>query len=451
MRKSLRNIFAVLFVVSIVACQTADVRTITILHTNDIHARTLPDAEGIGGYSTIAAYVKNTRARQDNVLVLDAGDQITGSPVSLLWDGAPIYEMMNTLSYDAVVLGNHEFDHGWERIRGFMDIAEFPLLCANILAPDGSFLGDAPTCTRTVNGVRVAIIGVVTSRLPGMVSAVNVEGLTIEEEVEAVRRQIAQLTETPDLLVILSHCGLEVDKRLAQEVKGIDVIVGGHDHKEVLALETANGVVIVQADAYGKYVGRLDLEIDVACDKVIGHKSELVLMDSKIIPRDPETERVVHKWEEKVSDTLDVIIGHNAVHKRPGELAEIIATVLKDAYKTDYGYQGAGSTRASLPVGPITKRQIWNMLPFGNRTVVVRAEGTVVKRMLDTELPIPSPRLYTIATSAYLAEKLCGRFGLSPDRQTHYPQVLRELIIAYIEKHGSLEMPATTEPVDAAA
>ena len=106
---------------------TQTTRTLTILHTNDTHAHTLPNKDGIGGYATIAGYIRRVKSQRDDVLVLDAGDRITGTPISAIFKGQPVFKIMNTIPYDVTVLGNHDFDFGWQAIDGFAKIADPPL------------------------------------------------------------------------------------------------------------------------------------------------------------------------------------------------------------------------------------------------------------------------------------------------------------------------------------
>ena len=440
-----------LVIVAALHCYASDIRTVTILHTNDIHAQTAPDAKGIGGYATIAAYIKGVKAKQDNVLVLDAGDQISGSPVSLLWKGRPIYEMMNQIAYDAAVIGNHELDLGWSMVREYMDIAKFPLLCANIYTAAGLSLGDAPSITLVVNGVRIGVVGLTTSALPTLVAAKNIEGLDIRDEMAVMRDQLRMLEGEADIIVVLSHCGTELDRRLPQALDGIDVIIGSHDHMPLLEPEVVNGTIIVQSMAYGRYVGRLDLDIDMARGKVAAHRGQHVKMDSKVVGSDSATAAVVRKWEDKVSGMVDVPIGTSTIDKTPSELSRIIGAILKERFKTDYGFQADGSTRSDLPAGTISKRRIWNMLPFGNTVTVIRVEKGIVEHLLQSKLPPGGPDLYTIATSTYLAQKICDVFKLPPERQIHHPAILREVIIEYIIENGSLFHPDEMKALDKAA
>ena len=144
-----------------------DVRSLTILHSNDLHAHLLPDDQGMGGFAYLATAVREQRARSRASLYLNAGDLVQGTPVSTLYQGLPIYEIANRLGFDASTLGNHEFDYGWRRIQDFVKAANFPIVSANVVDDSGALLTGKPYVIKTVGGIRVAVIGVVLGDLVG--------------------------------------------------------------------------------------------------------------------------------------------------------------------------------------------------------------------------------------------------------------------------------------------
>ena len=138
--------------------------TLVVLHTNDFHGYISPDGDRAAGLARIATYFNRERARRSKVLALDAGDCVSGTPVSTLFQGRPIFTVMTAVGYDAVVLGNHEFDYGWREILAYRDIADFPLLSANARGPAGELIADAPFTTLSLEDLRVSIVGVTTQR-----------------------------------------------------------------------------------------------------------------------------------------------------------------------------------------------------------------------------------------------------------------------------------------------
>jgi 2',3'-cyclic-nucleotide 2'-phosphodiesterase (5'-nucleotidase family) len=155
---SLRRIIALLFFALSAGAQ--DVRSLTILHSNDLHAHLLPDDRGMGGFAYLATAVREERARSAASLYLNAGDLVQGTPVSTLFKGLPIYQIANRLGFDVSTLGNHEFDYGWQRIQDFVKAAKYPIVSANVVNDQGTLLAGKPYVIMTAGGIRVAVIGV---------------------------------------------------------------------------------------------------------------------------------------------------------------------------------------------------------------------------------------------------------------------------------------------------
>ena len=152
----------------IVSSTQASFESLVVIHTNDIHGH-IAEAGQSAGIARITALVNQTREHKKHVLVLDAGDAISGTPVSTMFNGSPIFEVMNLVGYDAGGLGTHEFDHGFARIALFRDIATHPVLAANAFAPDGTLIADAPFLIREVGNMQIGIIGLITADTPRMI------------------------------------------------------------------------------------------------------------------------------------------------------------------------------------------------------------------------------------------------------------------------------------------
>src|ERR1700684_3992823 len=146
---------------------TAQIKPLTILHSNDLHAHLVPDDRDNGGFARLATEVRRQKTQCPACLYLNAGDLVQGTPVSTLFHGVPVYEIANLLGFDASTLGNHEFDYGWGRVQEFARIAHSPVLSANVVDANGKSITGQPYVIKTVGGIRVAIIGVVLSDLVG--------------------------------------------------------------------------------------------------------------------------------------------------------------------------------------------------------------------------------------------------------------------------------------------
>ena len=172
-----------LAVLALAASGDSRPRTLLILHTNDIHGH-------VENAARFAAHFRQRKATRNDVLILDAGDAITGTPLSSMFEGLPIFEITSAMGYDAAALGNHEFDHGWRRIAAFREAANYPLLAANVRGPDGDLIADAAWTMRRVNGIDVGLIGVLTERTAHMTIREGNEGVTFEPAKEALRRVV---------------------------------------------------------------------------------------------------------------------------------------------------------------------------------------------------------------------------------------------------------------------
>ena len=275
-KKSL--IFLILCITIPVSAQNT--KTLTILHTNDIHSRIEPIdsrsadmvSAGKGGYLRIASYVEETKKENPTVLLFDCGDFSQGTPYYNLFRGEVEIEMMNIIGYDAGTIGNHEFDYGLKNMANLFRMANFPIVCCNYDVKGTVLEGLVkPYIILKKNGLKIGILGVGT-KLEGMVQADKYAGLTYEDPYEKANETAEILKKKGcDLVICLSHLGLRpsskdpvCDINLAKESRNIDIILGGHSHtlmEEPAIYQNMDGqdVYISQMGRSGIFVGRLDL------------------------------------------------------------------------------------------------------------------------------------------------------------------------------------------------
>jgi 5'-nucleotidase / UDP-sugar diphosphatase len=299
-RLGIRLLALVLLLTTAAGCAGSPARgetaTLLLIHTNDLHSQLLPLPSGEGGLARIGGYVERERSRRADVLFLDAGDAVTGTKVSSTFEGRPAFHVMSAMGYDAMTLGNHEFDHGFLRIEEYRRIATFPLLAANVRGPDGELLADAAWTIFPVPGLRVAVIGLLG---PGTVARAGPErtaGCEFLPAAETLRALLPQVEAAADVVVVLSHLGIEGDRALAAEVPGIDVIVGGHSHLELLVPEKIGETLIVQALKSGRRIGRLELDVDRKTGRIISAEGSLVVVDAHLPPAQAVVDAVA-VWE----------------------------------------------------------------------------------------------------------------------------------------------------------
>jgi 5'-nucleotidase/UDP-sugar diphosphatase len=403
------------------AREGGSVHRLVVLHTNDTHGHPLrffhhpaPDAGGLPARATL---VKEIRSQNRNVLVLDAGDLNTGRAESNLFNAEPDIVGYNYIGYDAMVLGNHEFDHPLQVLRAQMGQAAFPFLAANVKTGKGEYLA-RPYIIRTFEGFKVAVLGLTTKDTPRMVHPDYVRGLVFEDEVGTAKKLVPILRRQADLVIALTHMGLypstnKGSRRLATQVEGIDLIVDGHTHTRMDSPVVIDRGVsgrktwIVQAWQWGLVMGRVDISLQDG--KVVALSFRSIPINLKTVERrsdgppvyrligreikeDPELLAKLQPFAERVAATLSEVIGYaerrfSSRHVRRQETA--IGNLVADSmrwftrrHQVDFAIQNAGGIRGDLPAGALTKKHIHDILPFDNSVVVLTLRGSDVASLL---------------------------------------------------------------------
>ena len=359
-----------------------------ILYVNDFHGFAEPykptgsDAP-LGGIAYLAGAVDRARGKQPSLL-LAAGDMIQGNPWANLFRGKSSIDVMNAMRFDAMVVGNHEFDFGPKVLKERMAQARFPVLGANVKG----FPGLKPYVIKNLQGVRIAIIGVVTPETAVTTHPRNVAGLTFSTPESAVKKYLPELKRRADIIIVLSHCGFQADKELAAKVPGIDVIVGGHSHTKILQPELVGQTIIVQAWEHAKVLGILNLRLKDG--KIAGFEGELQEISPASGTPNCQVQDIVARYERQVDSLLQRPIGETQVdldgeHVRTGEtnLGDFVADVMRQAAGADAALINGGSIRTSIAQGKITVKDIYAVLPFDNYLVAISLTGAQVKAALE--------------------------------------------------------------------
>lgn len=389
---------------------------LVILHTNDHHGQVIPfldppTGRTVGGLAALATLVHRQREEAERigaaVLLLDAGDLNTGVPESDLLDAVPDIAVMNALGYDAMAVGNHEFDVGLPALLRQRDQMHFPLLSANVLREDDGHPAFMATQVLERGGLRIGIVGLTTESAAFLTLPENRAGLRFEPALEVAKRVVPRLRAQCDLVLALTHLGYYPggnygtstpgEVSLARAVPGLDAIVGGHTHTALPAPVVENGVPIVQAQDRARYLGRLDLLLDPQ-RKVVAHEGQLLPVIVKDphtpaneVPEDPAVLALLAPHLAKVSGQLDEVVGRAPVlfdgeraHVRSGDtnLAFLVTDAYRAAGQTELAFAVGGGLRASLPAGDVTFRQVLTALPFDNRLVRGKLTGAQVLEVL---------------------------------------------------------------------
>jgi 2',3'-cyclic-nucleotide 2'-phosphodiesterase (5'-nucleotidase family) len=410
-------------------------RSLTILHTNDLHARFLPDADQQGGFAHVAAAIQQEKTKSEAVLVLNGGDLVQGTPVSTIFQGVPVFEVANHLGIDVNTLGNHEFDYGWEKILEFMSVARFPTVSANVANEQGDLLTKQGYVIREVNGIRIAIIGALTADLPKLTFKDFRGPWTALPVAETVRRYARQVRDQVDLVFVLSHIFDYEEDQILRDVPEVNVIVSGHNHGGQREVKEVDGRIGVKVRAYGRELGRLDLRVDVPGKRVASYEWKRIPIDARQIPADPAVAQLIAQWEAKVAETVDRPVGSSRRRVTPPELKPMIEQVMLEETGADIAYMNRGGIRDALPEGQILARHIWNIMPFENRIAVGRLKGKQLPEEAAAGRTLDPEKEYRVVTNDFVAEQW-REFGLE------FPEngpLIRDLFLEWIKQKKVIE------------
>ena len=415
----------------------AEVRSLTILHTNDLHSRLSPDAQGRGGFAYLASAIRREKADCPQCIVLDAGDVVQGHPASTLYRGVPAFKLANRLGIDVACLGNHEFDYGWEMISTFRKIAKYPLVSANVTNGEGAWIGDAPYLTRTINGVRLGIIGAMLGTLPDMTTLRVLGPWRALPVVETVRKYAAELHPRVDLNVVVGHISEGPD--ILREVPEVAVVVSGHNHGGLKEPVRVGERLEVRVAGYGIELGRLDLQVDLDARRIASSTWKRIPIDSRTIPAAPDVAREVAEWDAKVAKVVDVPIGESRRMMAQPEVRALMERAIVEELGVDLAFVNRGGVRDVIPQGQLLARHIWNVMPFDNRMVTGRFPGSQLPAAAREGRAIDPAREYTFAVPDFVAFNQSSNFGVNGLEFPQAGPLLRDLLIDWVKKKKVLE------------
>lgn len=371
----------------------------TLFHTNDSHSNFLAgpaawrdDGKLVGGAVALAWHLAEERRHAAPDLLVDAGDFMTGNPVCTLEVegvvGGAIPALMNALGYDAGVVGNHEFDIGRPDLQKLVGHFDYPLLAADIVDQEGRPVFRAGPLVFERGGLRVGVIGVSCAGMHGTVTAGRLGGARMADQEQVVLAQAEALDPDTDLLIVITHNGVEGDRelarRLAEAGAGVDVVVGGHSHTRLTEPEEVDGVLIVQAGSKWTNLGRLDLRVED--DRVVRHEGRLITLWAEGTAAGEELTGLVEQYRERVDREFNRRIGTLAVDWNKGRGETNIGNWLADQIRlradADVGLVNSGTIRKTMRAGPITLLDIHEMLPFSNTLVAMELTGAELRRVL---------------------------------------------------------------------
>jgi len=388
---------------------------VIIVHSNDIHGRAWPflreDGKWVGGYAAQARLISEIRkeAEEKNaaLLVLSAGDVNTGVPESDFSEARPDFESMKAIGYDAMVVGNHDFDHGVDLLLKQLSWVKFPFLAANIKLKSTKqplFPSDLMIARQ---GIHFGVLGVTTDQLSRLILSEHANQLLVENGIEAASRIAKKLKrEGGEVLIALSHLGISQsglsihrhipndDRQLAQKAPELDLIVGGHSHTFIKEGLKEGNALIVQSGYRGDYVGRVDLLWDKQKKQILTRKAQLVEVDPAD-GEDLEIKKLVLPYKEKyekelgvpVFESKRVILGQrNQTHNLEIPLGNLVCDALRGETQTDIAFFNSGGIRSSLPAGTVLRRDVLEAFPFKNRVSTGIVKGRHLVELLNDGL-----------------------------------------------------------------
>lgn len=392
-----------------------------ILHTNDVHGR-IVEEKGVIGDAKLATVIEQERAKSNqNTLVVDAGDAFQGLPISNSTKGEARAEILNQMQYDAMAVGNHEFDFGLDEVKKYKEILKFPLLSSNTYV-NGARLFEASTIVdkdKTVEGDEFVVIGVTTPETATKTHPKNVKGVTFTDPISEVNKVIEEVqakarAEGKDYkhYVVLAHLGVDTTtpvewrgSTLAEalsknpRLKGKRVtVIDGHSHT-VESTTYGDNVTYNQTGSYLHNVGKITYK----SRQLLGNPTQIPAADAKKLPANPTVEKLVKDIKQKYDAENAVEVVSNSpvelngdrenVRVRETNLGNVVADSLYQygqtgfSHPTDIAVTNGGGLRETIAKGkPITKGNVIAVLPFGNTISQIQVTGQQVLDMFEKSL-----------------------------------------------------------------
>src|ERR1051325_7270950 len=394
---------------------------VVILSTTDMHGRIFPvdyytNKYDNVGIAKVATLVKEARKTDPDLLLVDSGDTIQGTPLEYFHNkrnNAPPDPMMlatSALHYDSMTVGNHEYNFGLQVLNKARSEAKFPFLSANTYDTGTSNTHYKPYIVKEVQGVRVGVLGLTTPGIPNWENKPNYAGLEFHETVSEAKKGVPSPRgkEKADVVVIAMHMGIEEDLRtgvpspsqvpnenaaiaMARQVPGVDVILMGHTHREVGDL-FVNGVLLTQANRWASHVARVDLYLDKDGS---GHW-RVVAKSARTIPVterteiDPEIAQLGEPYDKETQAWLGRAIGDSSEELTARDcrfhdtaIIDLIQRVQLAAGKADVSMAACFNPSARIPKGQVTVRDIAGLYEYENTLVTLELTGQQLKDALE--------------------------------------------------------------------
>lgn len=462
-----------LFLILVSLTGQAEERRLFILHTNDIHGHLEPEADR--GFTRLATLVRAYQAAfPGQVLLLDAGDTSLGTPTSGLFFGIPTARCMKALGYDAIALGNHEFNWGKEKQKALIEQMNTNVLCANLVEEADSTRVYPGWTVVERNGLRVGIIGLVTPDTPRRAPRAATEGWRFLPPADAARLALQEMPPV-DAVLALTHLGVPQDKELVKDVPGLDMVVGGHSHTALMEAEMEGTVPIVQTGSYARYLGMSEITVETETGELSLVSYRLIKIHQGI-PEEPEIAQIVAEYSAQVKPILAEVVAQvsevipkTSAGNYDTPLGNLIADAIRETSGADVALYNRGGVRTDMAAGPLSVGDIHKLFPFNDPIVLIQVSGKDLEaillqgtcagegplspsgltasvdaenqRLIEVEVqgePLDPDRTYNLAITLFLSGGGDGMTEFSKHEiqaQLDYP---RELLRRYLKSHPEI-------------
>ncbi len=477
------------------SCASSQPKSITIIHTNDVHAAFVPHEAGwiqsdpkplVGGYLALSHLIDSLRGVKPVTLLLDGGDVMTGTPISEYeyagTKGGALFTMMNVIGYDAWTIGNHDLDISQENLKQLTSIAHFPTLSANLVDSLGSFpFHNKEYIIVERGGLKIGLFGLMSKDLFRLTNTNNLVGLKVLPPVSTAQKIIDILDPQTDLIIAITHEGVDEDSTLAAQTHGLDVIIGGHSHTRLKRPKLIHGVIICQAGSSAENLGQLDLTVDH--DSVTSFDGKLITPWA--VPNTGQTElaKLVREFTDKVDAEYGEVVGTLAGDwKRNGSsesaIGSFVADAIREGTSADLAVTNSSGIRKDMHAGPVKKLDLFEISPFRNylstfpikgsslrellqRHVASLAEGKspiqfsgvtctwkrlegrgVLQSVLVGREPLDDAKSYTFGTSDFVIDQGDKYLGIVPTGVASSRTTIFEALVTKSKKQKDLRDPA---------
>ena len=488
-------------------------KEIVILHTNDIESVYEPiqavwrdDIELIGGISHLASLIDDVRASEDISFLVDAGDIYTGA-LSKKTKGKLPFDLYNAMGYDALNIGNHEFEYNWEPLVEIIPRANFPVLNANIFIEKTGELIAQPYAVLEKSGVKIGLIGVMgIDAFYNTMAPFHRTGLSIKDPTETAQYWADKIRDSVDMIVVLTHQnktapmqtnkesdpsvqrGFDEDYAMAGKLRGVHAIYGGHSDNGLMqpVVHPETGTIIGLTFGQGMHLGYTKFMINTNTNDVTFIDGYLIPVDSKKYKAKEETSKLIAEYRKQYPELSEVIASMKEASMRlynnESTIGNLLTDIMRKAANSDIAFLNSGAIRADLNAGRVTLEQLINVYPFPDTLSIVELTGAEIRKLIEYSLTLPygigqisglkiefdsskpamqrlieayvgdlaliDSKTYTIATSKYLAKGGDGYSIFTEGNLIDDSQSMPEALYKGFKELSTIDLPAINRQID---